>query len=69
MKTRKILFVVNLSLVIFLSAGWFYFHSMILLDDITRMPDALTRNIAILGLNIIFVASLIFLPITYRKRK
>jgi len=69
MKSRKILFIVNLSLVIFLGVGWFYFYSMILLDDITRMPRALTINVAILGLNIIFTASLISLPITYRNRK
>jgi hypothetical protein len=69
MKTRKIFFIVNLSLVIFLGAGWFYFYSMILLDDITRMPRALTINAAILGLNIIFAASLISLLITYRNRK
>ncbi len=69
MKNRKILFIANLSLVIFLGAGWFYFYSMILLDDITRIPHALTVNAAILGLNIIFVASLISLLITYRNRK
>jgi len=69
MKSRKILFIVNLSLVIFLGVGWFYFYSMILLDDITRMPRALTINAAILGLNIIFAASLILLPTTYRNRK
>ncbi len=69
MKTRKILFIVNLSLVIFLGVGWFFFYSMILLDDITRMSRALTINATILGLNIIFAASLFSLPITYRNRK
>ena len=69
MKTKKILFITNLSLVIFLGVGWFYFYSMILLDDITRMPRALTINATILGLNIIFAASLILLPIAYRNRK
>jgi hypothetical protein len=69
MKTRKILFITNLLLVIFLGVGWFYFYSMILLDDITRMPRALTINATILGLNIIFAASLILLPIAYRNRK
>jgi len=69
MKTRKILFITNLSLVIFLGIGWFYFYSMILLEDITRMPRAITMNAAILGLNIIFATSLILLPITYRNRK
>lgn len=69
MKSRKIRYIANLSLVIFLGVGWFYFYSMILLDDITRMPRALTMNAVILGLNIIFAASLISLPITYRKRK
>ena len=68
MKT-KVFFIVNLTLVIFLGTGWFLFYSMILFDDVTRMPRALTRNAAILGLNIIFAASLISLPITYRKRK
>lgn len=69
MKTRKILFVTNLSLVILLGAGWFLFYWMILLDDITKMPHALTANEVILGLNIIFAASLILLPITYGRRK
>jgi len=69
MKSRKIRYIANLSLVILLGVGWFYFYSMILLDDITRMPRALTMNAVILGLNIIFAASLISLPITYRKRK
>jgi len=69
MKSRKILFITNLSLVIFLGIGWFYFYSMILLEDITRMPRAITMNAAILGLNIIFATSLILLPITYRNRK
>ena len=69
MKTRKIIFIANLSLVIFLGIGWFYFYTMILLEDITRMPRALTINAVILGLNIIFAASLISLPITYRNRK
>ncbi len=69
MKTRKKLFITNLLLVIFLGVGWFYFYSMILLDDITRMPRALTINATILGLNIIFAASLILLPIAYRNRK
>jgi len=68
MKT-KVFFIVNLTLVIFLGIGWFLFYSMILFDDVTRMPRALTRNAAIFGLNIIFAASLISLPITYRKRK
>lgn len=69
MKTRKIVFIANVSIVIFLSAGWLYFYSMIILDDITRMPGALTINAAIFGLNIIFASSLILLPITYRNRK
>lgn len=69
MKTRKILFIANVSIVIILSVGWFYFYTMIFLDDITRMPRALTINATILGLNIIFVTSLILLPITYRNRK
>ena len=69
MKTKKILFIANLSLVIFLGVGWFYFYSMILLDDITRIPRALTINAAILGLNILFATSLISLPIAYRNRK
>ena len=69
MKTRKVLFIANVSIVIFLSVGWYYFYTMIFLDDITRMPHALTINATILGLNIIFATSLILLPITYRIRK
>jgi len=69
MKTGKILFVTNLSVAIFLGAGWFLFYWMILFDDITVMPHALSANGVILGLNIIFVASLGLLPITYRRMK
>jgi hypothetical protein len=69
MNSKKIFFITNLSMVIFLGAGWFLFYHMILLDDIARMPRALTLNGAILGLNVIFASSLILLPITYRRRK
>lgn len=69
MKNSKIIFYINLGFVIFLAVGWFYFYTMIIMDDITRMPLAMTLNTAITGLNVIFVISLVLLPFTYRLRK
>jgi hypothetical protein len=69
MNSKKIFFIINLSMVIFLGVGWFLFYHMILFDDIARMPRALTLNGTILGLNVIFASSLILLLITYRRRK
>jgi hypothetical protein len=69
MKTSKILFYINLGFAIFLGIGWVYFYSFIILDDISRMPRALTRNAAITELNVLFLISLVLLPLTYRHGK
>ena len=64
-KPSKI-FYANLGFAIFLGIGWVYFYYFILIDDISIMPRALTTNYTITGLNVIFVASLILIPFTYR---
>lgn len=69
MKTSKIIFNINLGLAIFLGAGWVYFYYFILMDDVFRMPSAMTANIAIAGLNALFLASLVLLPFTFRRVK
>jgi hypothetical protein len=69
MKTSRIIFYVNLGFVIFLGVGWVYFYSFILMDDVFRMPRVMTANWAIAGLNLIFLASLVLLPFTYRRLK
>lgn len=69
MKTSRIVFYVNLGFAIFLGIGWVYFYSFILMDDVSRMPRAMTLNETIAGLNAIFVISLVLLPFTYRHSK
>lgn len=69
MKLSKLLYRINLGVVIFLGIGWFYFYSLILTKNIEKMPYAMTINPVIFGLNLMFAASLILLPISYRKRK
>lgn len=69
MKTSRIIFYVNLGFAIFLGVGWVYFYSFTLIDDIARMPRAMTLNVTIAGLNLMFLGSLVLLPFTYRRRK
>jgi hypothetical protein len=69
MKTSKILFYINVGFVIFLGIGWVYFYSFIMLHDFSRMPRALTMNVVITGLNVLFLISLVLLPFTYRRGK
>lgn len=69
MKSSRILFRINLGLAVFLGLGWAYFYSFILADDVFRMPRAMTANLAIAGLNLIFFTSLALIPLTYRLQK
>ncbi len=69
MKISKLLYRINLGLVLFLGTGWFYFYWLILTKNIERMFYAMTINSTIFGLNLLFVSSLILLPISYRRRK
>jgi len=69
MKISKILFYINLGSAMFLGIGWVYFYSFIILDDISRVPQALIANVVIAGLNTLFFISLVLLPFTYRHKK
>lgn len=69
MKKSRLLFRINLGVVIFLGTGWFYFYWLILTKHISGMPHAMTVNHVITALNLIFIVSLCLLPISYRKRK
>lgn len=69
MKAFKLFYRINLGLVLFLGTGWFYFYWLILTKHIEKMPHAMTMNSVILGLNLLFAASLVLLPISYQRRK
>lgn len=69
MKKSKLFYRINLGVVILLGIGWFYFYWFILTTDISKMLNALTTNTVISSLNLIFVASLILLPISYKWKK
>jgi len=69
MKIRPLSIIAAFGFVIFLGIGWVYFYSFIIMDDISRMPHALTANTVIAGLNAIFLISLVLLPFTYRRGK
>lgn len=69
MKILNLLYRINLGLVLFLGAGWFYFYWLVLTKNIEKMPHAMTMNHTIFGLNVLFASSLILLPILYKKRK
>lgn len=55
----KLLYRINLGLVLFLGIGWFLFYWFTLTEDITKMPRAMTLNHVIFGLNVLFVTSLV----------
>ena len=68
MKLSKLLYLINLGIVIFLGSGWFFFYWFTLTTDLSNMLHAMTMNYTIAGLNLTFAISLILLPISFKKR-